>query len=488
MKIMLIASACLSVTLAANLASAHSNSAPAPAFQPPPAGASVMIPANVNLPAGTVVHVNPTTLRTYLLSGNRDVLTSLNDVLAAKETVNLRRGQLLPAVNITAIVSRFPNFASAAVQVLLPFLIPSNWFNLDMSKHQLAASGYAFYLMELNDYASAISLYETVVGDIELNKVLEQQYKNLTEIRDLVRNSYQVGTEVSADVAQAVYQADSALGQVQKLNELVAQEQSTIRGLLGLPLSVKLVFDDTHRAAIPQEQGQAQSILNAVNPVSAEFRQLESLIAASKDNKKNAIFSFLTGAAVNLSTTGIAATGQVTGGIGFSYIPGINIANLATSQLKIQEAELRTQEGQTIESALASIREAKGQVAVANDSVKQAKIAFAGELNSYKVGEIDLLHALQASTNVILAETTAVQARIDLDNQRLMLERVLVSGEFAQIPTCALKGAEKSGGIFGILGDFLGGKKSNVSVDDLCGASASAVQQAASGKVISPIN
>jgi outer membrane protein TolC len=433
-----------------------------------------------------VLHINPNTLRTYLLSSNRGVLESLNSVLAAKQNVSSKRGALLPSLNISAFISRFPNFASATVQVLLPFLVPSNWFNLDMSKQQLAATGYAYYLLELNNYASAVGLYETVVGDIELSKVLAQQYKILKQISDYVFNEYQIGIETAADVAQGKYQAQAALGQLQKINELIAQEQSQVRALLGLPLSVKLIFDDTHMSSIGQEQVAASTILATVNPVSAEERQFESLIAASNDNKKNAQFSFLTGAAVNYNSIGssaFASNAEVTGGIGFSYIPNINIASLNTSQLRLQQSELRIQQGQTIESALASIKEDREQMASANEAVRQAQIFFNGEMAAYKLATVDLLHALQASTNLITAETTAVNVKIDLDNQRLTLLRILVAGEFAKIPTCATKGAEKSGGIFGVLGSFLGGKKKTISVDQLCGATAAAAQQASSGIV-----
>jgi outer membrane protein TolC len=433
-----------------------------------------------------VLHINPTTLRTYLLSSNRGVLESLNSVLSAKENVNSKRGALLPSLNISVFISRFPNFASATVQVLLPFLIPSNWFNLDMSKQQLAATGYAYYLLELNDYASAVGLYETVVGDIELGKVLAKQYQILKQISEYVHNEYQIGTETLADVAQAKYQADAALGQLQKVNELIAQEQSQVRALLGLPLSVQLIFDESHFGQVAQENTPAAQILAQVNPISAEERQFESLIAAAGDNKKNAIFSFLTGAAVNYNSVGSSAfnsNAEVTGGIGFSYIPNINIADLSISQLRLQQSGLQIQQGQTIESALDSIKSDREQVASANEAVHEAQIFFDGEMKAYKLATVDLLHALQASTNLISAETTAVNVKIDLDNQRLTLLRILVAGEFAKVPTCAAKGAEKSGGIVGVLSGFFGSKKKTISVDQLCGATAAAAQEASSGVV-----
>ena len=427
------------------------------------------------LPQTTVV-VTPAKLREQLMTSNTSVLTALNSIYQAKEEVNRARGSLLPGLGLTGTLGGSPNFAVSTISVLLPFLLPGNWHALDAKKQQLAANGYAYHLVGLNGFASEYALYSQVVEDATLKSIYVQQADNLREILQIVADDYSAGTATKADVAQATAQFQLARAQISQLDELTAQETAIVRKMMGLPLTVDLQFGETHPAPLLEESSTAQAIFEKVHASSPEQRQIESLIAAAKQAEFTSVWGFLTGASLNVSPDfGTSSFGHLTESaavnLGFGYFPAVQISHLNTEALKIREREIGFEQASVIESALSSVQAAAAQVAFAEQASDNYRIALAQDIARYRAGQVDLLHVLTISNNSTAAAAQLARATGDLDRQRITLNRVLLSDEFAKIPTCRLQGASSSGGIFGFLkGVFgLGRKKSRYqSIDDLC--------------------
>ena len=59
----------------------------------------------------------------------------MNAVRQAKHQVSIARTQLLPNLNIGAVISSGPTFALTAIEMLLSFLMPSKWFNVGVSQN-----------------------------------------------------------------------------------------------------------------------------------------------------------------------------------------------------------------------------------------------------------------------------------------------------------------------------------------------------------------
>ena len=146
--------------------------------------------------------VNPTSLRQRLLEGNTSVLQSLNNVYQSRELLNIARGNILPSLSATALLNP-AGFASSSLTFLFPFLLPSNWFNLDAQKHQLTADGIAYYLVELNEYSIAYAIYMTILEDEDLRNVYQQQVDNYAKIEFVIQHGLPLGLYTQTDLDQA---------------------------------------------------------------------------------------------------------------------------------------------------------------------------------------------------------------------------------------------------------------------------------------------
>lgn len=436
---------------------------------------------HTSTPATGKIHVNADSLRRNLLSGDTSVLVSLNGVYQAKVNVDASRGRLLPGIALAPTLS--PSFLLSAVKVLLPFLLPSNWYNLDASEHQLAASGYAYYLVELNEYASALALYETIVGDYELRAVYQKNYDNLENLFNIVSQAYNAGVETKLDVDTASSNAEIARDQLSLIDELLDGEIAQIRHVMGLPLprQANMTVDMNHMSALPEESLNQTTILARAMAISPEEQQAQSLVAAAKDLTGTATFGFLGEASLSVATTG-ASRGTVTSGasiaIGGDYLPSIELSSLNTSLMKVRERDVKLELAAMIESALGSVKEVSLQEHQTALAIADAQAAYDATLQLYSTGATDLLHVTTAAANLTVSGVAHAKAMIDLDGQRITLNRVLIKNQFSSIPSCKLKEVGNTGFFGWLSGIFSPGTMT--SVDEVCHPSASAAAQARS--------
>jgi outer membrane protein, multidrug efflux system len=432
------------------------------------------------------VHINPTSLRKYMLSGDLSVVQALNNVYIAKSTVNAARGNLLPSINIGAgvsgIASGGPTFAVNAVSFLVPFLLPSNWFALSATENQLAATGYAFNLVELNEYASAYAIYNTILGDYELRDTYQRQYDNLKQIVDVVAAKVEVGQATQADLSAAMFNFKNAETLVYATRELIRQEQAAINALLNFPIETNLVFDTVHPEPLSIEGQSPQAVLDRVFPRSNEAKQVLSLIKAAENATWTKVFSFLGGASLNVqnnsggalptSFSSLQASGSLN--LGFSYFPNIEISSFNERALRINYKEIYKGMGEVIASSLNSVKEGKEQLDAAILAEEYAQKEFEGQFELYRLGNVDIQKVLQGITDINTAAAARVRAKKDLDNQRVNLYRVAVTGQFNQIPGCQIKGTESSTPagipILGWITDLfsISGGQTQITIDQLC--------------------
>jgi multidrug efflux system outer membrane protein len=425
--------------------------------------------------ATSIVHINPQTILTYILNRNSSVLIGLNGVYQAKEQVNVARGQLLPSINVGAALSSGPSFGLTSISFLLPFLLPSNWYNLDARENQLAANGYAFYLVELNEYASAYGLYVTILSDLSLRDIFVRHVQILEEVRSSVEAAYASGQATQTDRYEASAQYELARAQLSEIQGLVIRERAIFRKMLGLSLKQEIEFETSHLPSLPVENLSPQVVLDNVYQVSPERRQIRSLIAAGQAATFSNVFSFLTGASLDFQGNGTGNSPsfgslQVSGsaGIGFGYFPSVRLSNLNVDYLRIREREIKLEAARVIESTLGSVRQADAQFLFAAKAEDDFSRAFQGEILSYRGGTTDLLHVLAEVKNVLDASISRVRAQSDLDSQRVNLERIMISGQFGKVPGCRMTGPEVSDGPFGWLVDLFDGSSNKVSVDQIC--------------------
>ncbi len=420
-----------------------------------------------------VVKINPDSLKNLLLEQNISLMIQLNKVYQAKEKVNLSRAQLLPSINLGSVISSGPSFALTTVSMLLPFLMPSNWFDLKESQYLLNAQATSYYIAQLNTYSSAYSVYATVVGDMELREVLYKQYLNYRDIEDLIAMAVDAGMMQKSDLLQAQAQTQLSSIQVSQVDDLLQREKAAIREMLALPLSQEIVFDKVHIAPSSSELLPAQVLLDRATAKAPEIKQMNSMISAANTAKWSKGFSFLSGSSLGASRSGsgsafgsITQTGSVN--LGFGYFPALKLSDYNIDELKLQKTQLTFDQAQLIEATLGSLAEAQKQINLAQQAQASLEQVYEGEVEKFKGGLTDLLHVLSAANSLTTALTNKVKAQANLDTLRVSLNRIMIDERFAQVGACQLE-RKGSGGITGRLGRVFNPKKDQVSLDEACG-------------------
>ncbi len=363
-------------------------------------------------PPNTVT-INAGSLRNIYLSRNVGIAIALNDVQQAKNQVTQARANLLPSVSLGGVISGGPSFMLTTVSFLLPFLMPSNWLDLKESNYLLKSQGMSYYLAQLNGYASAYSLYQTIVGDIQLRAALQQQYENFKGIEDQLRLPAEMGMIRMEDYLQAQAQAKLAYVQVSQMDELIKREKAAVRQMLALPLAQDIAFEDIDVPMSPVEDADPQTLLDRVNESSPENQQLNYMITAAQYGKWSKAFSFLSGSSLGMnrpSTGGafsdVTQTGSVN--LGFGYFPALQLSNLQINQLRLRKQELRFDQAQLLEVSLGSLVEAQKQLDASVSAEDNLRKVYNAEYIRYQAGMTDILHVLDAGNQV----TTAILSRV----------------------------------------------------------------------------
>jgi len=403
-----------------------------------------------------VVRINPQSLQTLLLSRNNSLLQEMNKVYQAKENVNLARAQLLPSVNLGAILTGGPGFILSSVSFLMPFLLPSNWLDLKESQQLLDAEVESYYIAQLDQYASAYSVYMTVVGDRGLRDTLETQYENLQKIESDVDLAVKLGLRPITDLYSAQAQTQQMKSQVAQVDELLVRETASVREMLSLDLDATLMFEDMHPVASAYEGTPAKILLPSVLAKAPENAQIDDMIAAAKTESWSKAFSFFNGATLSADSQGADSDRSVsfshlTQGsgfnIGFGIFPTVELSNLNTQEMQLRKQEIALEQAQVLETTLGSLVAAKTDYDAAIQAEQNFNNAYQAEQANYNLGTTDLLHVLSAANSLAEASINRIKAQTDVDSLRITLNRSTLKEYFATIPGC--KVAQVKGSLIG---------------------------------------
>jgi multidrug efflux system outer membrane protein len=437
------------------------------------------------------IEVTPDLLRTQMLRGDYSIAVGLNTLYQAKISLAQARASLfLPGAKIGALfnpTSSPASFALNSVSVLLPFLVPSNWFAEKASAHMLDAEKSAYYILELNEYASAYSMYATIVNDIDVEQALQENYNALAQVASILQgraNSFQPVDP--NDLKNAIQAAEQAEGQLSKMHETVQQEKAAMTVILGLPLADLRFSNPVHIAESAFESESAEQILTQGLKVSPEASQINALVDSQNDQKWSDVFAFVNSVSLS-NTSGNSGTGSGTssntgtslgGGFAFEGNADFGLASFPTylldkekvAAVALQLKNLTLTEASEIQSSLASISGAKDQITDYAAAEANAVQVLNSEGNQYFLGQTDLLNVFQAVSAVVTARMSRIQSQADLDTQRINLNRILLSDEFAELPTCQLnsKARATDSGPFGWIKDIFHPSTNEKTIDQMC--------------------
>ncbi|HPI40780.1 MAG TPA: TolC family protein [Pseudobdellovibrionaceae bacterium] len=295
--------------------------------------------------------LNPDSLRQQLLNENTSILLGINQVYQSKDQVNISRANLLPHLNLSALIyaAGNPTFTSSSVNILLPFLVPSNWTKYKQSKSGFYAQIEALKSIRLNVYASAYSLAQSVASDLKLRAILNSEVQDLSRVALLVERLYQNGVASKSDLERAVGQKLLSEINLSKVDGLLAQEISSIKNLLGLPTTTSIDVENFTISESEFESLQPTEILTRAKEISTELKQLFYIQKAAKEGTSTQRYAFIGGAGAQSPSLkegdGSVAFDNISIGanfdIGYARFPMIEL-----SEHQQQEIQLRTLEAE----------------------------------------------------------------------------------------------------------------------------------------------
>lgn len=420
--------------------------------------------------------LNQSTLQSQLLSGNLEILKALYAVHDAKDQVNIARANLLPSLNLGGMVSfSGGGFILSSIDFLMPFLLPSNWYNYFSEKNLFEAEKLSYNTIQLNTYSSALSLYFTMVADRQIYAIFQQQYQDLQDIYEMQKKRAAVGLIPVSDVMQTQAQAQMAGVKASQLAELSKQEIATVRKFLNLALETDIQLEGSTMANSPFEFETMQTTIAKANSVSLERQQIKFFVKAAEQQKWAKVFAFINGASIgsrgttgNASFDNMQASGSLN--LGFAQFPTYELNERRIKEIQLQDTILQQENTRIIESTIGSIQEAKNQLDLATQAEIQMAQVYQLRLQSYEQGAATLIEVLQARNQMADASVAKIKSQLDLNLQRTVLHRTLLSAQFSSIKGCnpsRMPPVEKK---VGVIGRLIGKKpsESHTTLDLIC--------------------
>ncbi|WP_413288078.1 TolC family protein [Bdellovibrio sp. HCB337] len=422
--------------------------------------------------------LNQNSLQSQLLRNNLELLQALYAVHDAKDQVNIARANLLPSLNLGGLLSfSGGGFVLASIDFLVPFLVPSNWYNFYTEKNLFEAEKISYNAIQLNVYSSAVSLYFTMVADRQIQEIYQRQYHDLQDVFEYQKQRSSVGLVPVSDLLQTQAQAQMAGVKASQLAELNKQEIAAIRKFLSLPLEVNIRLEPGDIANSPFEFEPLQVSIQKANTVSLERAQIQYLVKAATLQKWSKVFSFINGASVGSRAVGTSNAGfkdmQANGSMnfGFAQFPTYELNERRIASIKLQDLQLQQENTRIIESTVGSLQEARRQLDLANQAELQMSEVYEIRRQDYEQGNGTLIDVLQARDQMVVASVAKIKAQLDVNLQRTVLHRTLLTAQFGTIKGCApTRTPPEEPGKFQKWKEKIGGKKteSHATLDEIC--------------------
>jgi outer membrane protein TolC len=314
-----------------------------------------------------------------------------------------------------------------------------------------------------------------MVADRQIYAIFQQQYQDLQDIYEMQKKRAAVGLIPVSDVMQTQAQAQMAGVKASQLAELSKQEVATIRKALNLPLETVIQLENSTMANSPYEFEAMQTTISKANAVSLERQQIKHMVKAANNVKWAKVFAFINSASVgsrgttgNASFDNMQASGSMN--LGFAQVPTYELNERRIKEIQLQDTMLQQENVRIIESTIGSIQEAKSQLDLATQAEIQMAQVYQMRLQNYENGAATLIEVLQARSQMADASVAKIKAQLDLNLQRVVLHRTLLSANFSTIKGCnpsRLPPEEKK---IGRIGRLIGKKpaESHTTLDLIC--------------------
>lgn len=369
-------------------------------------------------------------------------------IYQSKESVTVARMNLLPKLNLWNLASAateifFGGPAGAAsgaftlVEDLAPFLVPANWFRASQAELFYEADKEGYRALWSNEVLTAKSLYFHMLLDSSLLDHVEKSKQDLEKIYRIVRVRETFGGQpqsVSQDIKLRLLSLEE---DTRALESLIAEEESLLAYMMGYPTGTRLKIAPIKLPNYSQIQplDYEDFVFRAVN-VSPEIRQFNYLIEASQYVRKEVQYAFLGSSSLSRGATGGVFDGiPIQNGLGFGTGASLRI-------VKAQKQILITQQKAVTETVkrhlkllvnnynldLANYKNTKKRLDLAHSILNglYQRIQFGDDVDSLKL--------IEASRNVIEADTVLFSTMYRFLSSEDKLSRAIFNGDYSKSP------------------------------------------------------
>lgn len=323
---------------------------------------------------------------------NYTVAQEAERIFQSKHAVQVAQGNLLPSINLKAIVGVFTGDFLELAGKILPFLFPSNWYRWEAQKNIYQAEKLSYAALRGNEMNAVEGLFYSILRDQQVLSTLKHHLTWMENIQNNLRFEEKAGTMPSGSAdffSISTSQLEKDLAGFERNYELAIQALSqgvALSPLNGISAIRPIDLPDLERT-LPLR---GDDFFRNAQTQSYELKTLQYLLEAAKHETGEIRFAFL-------SPDG-------SGSLGFGTASSIQIG-------KSRERELTVKKDETF----SLIEQRAGQIAAEhNAALKAYKIAKRGLENSQK--KMHWLITRHLSSDATLSETEFLNTLIEISN------------------------------------------------------------------------
>jgi outer membrane protein TolC len=393
-------------------------------------------------------------LAALLFDGNLAIHIATNRLHQAKAELNAARAELLPSLNLSALLlsAGQPQFAWAAVEAVVPFLIPGNWFGASQARDMFEAEKLALQIVEQNQYASAFSMISLWKNDLKLLAIMEEEFIEARSLRQRAQQAYDLGLITIDELNQAISVDQFAEISVAQVREMLSREEASLRKAFGLKSGTALrATEDSFDVPGTPSEGQAvDELVGTAMKRSPESLQLVQIEEAARKGRWKAAFAFMGGIGLSKqaekgkftrSMENLSAAGGIQ--LSFGYFPALEISSRNIRELELRREEIRLEFQELFESIQAGLASTQLQAARHAEREQTARAQYENMKLKVELGLAEPWQLLDAEGALRQARLDLLRSRTELALVRLSWQRTLQEGVFATLSPCLAEPAKK---------------------------------------------
>lgn len=366
-------------------------------------------------------------------------------VYQTKESITVARMNLLPRLNLWklagAAIGIFAGGPAGAtggvfsvVEDIAPFLVPANWFRVNQTQLFYKADLEGYKALWANEVLTSKALYHHILLDSSLKEHILRSKKELEVIYQIVKVRETFGG-IPQSVSQEINIRLLALEEdLRALEVLIGEEESLLAFMIGHPTGTKLkvtqiVLPDYETLQHLKYEDFEKEAVQA----SPEVKQFQYFVDAADYARKEVSYAFLGASSLSRGLNGgIFDNLPVQSGLGFGTGASIRIVKTQKEILKVQKKAVEETVRRNLKLLISNYNldvDNYHNLKARNDFAKKSMINIYQRL---QFGEnVDSLQLIEASRNLIEAETALFSVMFRFLNSEDKLSRLLFKGDYA---------------------------------------------------------